>query len=421
MAAGASVPRQSSVGRHVLEGMAGFFGGLFGDEGPHCGKASTQTRKTRTCCPGAGGGAWPPRPLERGVGDALPRHSLEHEKTLLALQAELAKDEAGSSGRPRSVERSAGPVPYEADAEDLLDQHVAYYLRHHPDVQQRRSVKRKVQGSYEVDGREIQVEWQYAAEPGGQGCLIVVDGPMRQPFCDYMEETDKNVEYDSQTVTSSSSLHQIPRDKRVSFGDEHKVYTRLEAMKVAKEQASVREQAAECVRDGRTVPENLMTQYEKSIRVKLGQGRRRQERPPSPGKEAAPSASPPTTAPPPTSAPPPASAPPHASAPPPAPGPPLGPQAVTPAAGQVPVPQSNFGVAPPLAGQCSAPPPAYGGAPAAGGPWQVAVAWHAPAAAASVTAPAAAGTMAFPWMVHSQAGAAPAAQGVAFPWIAATA
>ena len=38
-----------------------------------------------------------------------------------------------------------------------------------------------------------------------------------------------------------------------SFQDTHKVYSRLEAMKVAKEQALVRERAADYTKDGREV------------------------------------------------------------------------------------------------------------------------------------------------------------------------
>ena len=37
----------------------------------------------------------------------------------------------------------------------------------------------------------------------------------------------------------------------MSFNDTHKVYSRLEAMKVAKEQANMRERAAEYIKDGR--------------------------------------------------------------------------------------------------------------------------------------------------------------------------
>merc|ERR1740117_283424 len=47
------------------------------------------------------------------------------------------------------------------------------------------------------------------------------------------------------------------------------MYNRLEAMKVAKEQALVREKAADYIRDGQEVPENLMYKYKKTISHKL--------------------------------------------------------------------------------------------------------------------------------------------------------
>lgn len=159
---------------------------------------------------------------------------------------------------------------YVVDKEDLLDQHVAYYLRHHPQIHQRHALVRKRPGVYELNDREINVEWQYATDPGGQGYLVVVDGPLRQPFNDYMEMTEANAEYDTQGIKARSALHLIPREQRMSFGDGHKAYTRLEAMKVAKEQALVRERAADYVREGRLVPQDLMTGYEKTIKMKLG-------------------------------------------------------------------------------------------------------------------------------------------------------
>eukprot|EP00746_Dinoflagellata_sp_MGD_P088939 gnl/MRDRNA2_/MRDRNA2_35142_c0_seq1.p1 gnl/MRDRNA2_/MRDRNA2_35142_c0~~gnl/MRDRNA2_/MRDRNA2_35142_c0_seq1.p1 ORF type:complete len:494 (+),score=78.79 gnl/MRDRNA2_/MRDRNA2_35142_c0_seq1:143-1624(+) len=181
------------------------------------------------------------------------------------------------------------PPPYTADKEDLLDQHVAYYLRHHPDVHRRHHLVRKRPGVYELNGREVLVEWQYATEPGGQGHLVVLDGPLRQPFSDYMEFSELNAEYDNQSVGTRSSLHMIPKDKRMSFGDQHKVYTRLEAMKVAKEQALVRETHADYVKEGRHAPNDLMDKYKKTLSQKLGPYRRSAPTPESPPSNPPPS------------------------------------------------------------------------------------------------------------------------------------
>lgn len=121
--------------------------------------------------------------------------------------------------------------------------------------------------------REVNIEWQYASEPGQQGFLVVVDGPLRQPFSDYMEDTEANAEYEGQDI-GTSSLHMIPKDRRISFNDTHKVYSRLEAMKVAKEQALVREKAAGFTKDGKDVPTDIIHRYKKSIQQKLGLPRR---------------------------------------------------------------------------------------------------------------------------------------------------
>lgn len=189
----------------------------------------------------------------------------------------------GRGGSPdhryASGESSRSFEPEERDEaqerEDLLDQHVAYYLKHHPDVHQKHRISRVRPGVYNYKGREISVEWHYAEEAGEQGYLIAIDGVLRQPFADYMEENENGVEYDDKRL-GRSSLSLIPKGKRLSFGDTNKVYSRLEAMKVAKEQALVREKAADYVKDGMPVPQHeLMSKYKKTISVKLGERRQK--------------------------------------------------------------------------------------------------------------------------------------------------
>jgi len=185
------------------------------------------------------------------------------------------------------------------EREDLLDQHVAYYLKHHPEVHARHTLSRLRPGVYNFDGREISVEWHYSDEPDQPGFLIAIDGPLRQPFADYMQDNENGVEWDDKRL-GKSSLSQIPKGKRLSFGDGNKVYSRLEAMKVAKEQALVREKAADFVKDGAMVPQHeLMAKYKKTISQKLGERRQRQSEaeqpvtgPPPPAEAPAPVAPP---------------------------------------------------------------------------------------------------------------------------------
>lgn len=164
-----------------------------------------------------------------------------------------------------------GQVPkYIGDPDDLLDQHIAYYLRHHSDVHARSTVVRKRPGVYDVNVREVFVEWQYAEEPGGQGHLVVIDGPLRQPFTDYMEGSDSNAEYkDPLSPSIQSALHKIPKDERLTFEPPSAPYSRYDAMMVAKEQAIARQAAAEHVKEGLDIPSTLISSYNRTITEQL--------------------------------------------------------------------------------------------------------------------------------------------------------
>jgi len=191
-------------------------------------------------------------------------------------------ENSGYADEDRYVQSSGAPTasPEAGDdsskRDDLLDQHVAYFLKHHPDVHKKHHIVRVRPGVYNYDGREISVEWKYADMPGEQGHLVAVDGPLRQPFADYVEENENSIEYDDHHL-GNSALSQLPKGKRLSFGDSSKVYSRLEAMKIAKEQALVREKAADLAANGQIVPQHeLMEKYNKTISIKLGQRRERQ-------------------------------------------------------------------------------------------------------------------------------------------------
>merc|ERR1711862_592124 len=82
----------------------------------------------------------------------------------------------------RGPPMDAKPRTYAADPDDLLDQHVAYYFRHHPEVYRKHNIVRKRPGVYELNGREIGVEWQYGLLPGEQGFLVALDGRFGNRF-----------------------------------------------------------------------------------------------------------------------------------------------------------------------------------------------------------------------------------------------
>jgi len=166
--------------------------------------------------------------------------------------------------------------------EDLLDQHVHYFLRHNPKEGRRHTLERLEAGVYQIDGHKVEIEWQHAADPGQPGHLVVVDGPLRQPFADYLRNSDANAEYTTHMIAKTSALHHVPREARMTFDDTNKKYSRLEAMKVAKEQASIREKAADYTKEGRLVPDELVRRYNKVLRQKLSQSKARaaQDSPP---------------------------------------------------------------------------------------------------------------------------------------------
>lgn len=162
--------------------------------------------------------------------------------------------------------------------EDLIHQHVLYVLRKNPDVARLRRVQQVTEGVYLIDGQEVNIEWRHSSEPGQRGWPIVVDGPMRQPLIDYLRDNEENKEFDLDTVVCTTALHQVPKNKRMTFDDKHKQYSRLEAMKVAKEQASIREQAADYTLDGKKVPDELVRRYNQALRTKVRSNRSKEDR-----------------------------------------------------------------------------------------------------------------------------------------------
>eukprot|EP00397_Hematodinium_sp_SG-2012_P048997 GEMP01056345.1.p1 GENE.GEMP01056345.1~~GEMP01056345.1.p1 ORF type:complete len:223 (+),score=59.96 GEMP01056345.1:713-1381(+) len=65
---------------------------------------------------------------------------------------------------------------------------------------------------------------------------------MTQPFRDYLQGKEESAMYD---LAQNGAIGAIPKSERLSFGDEqYQSYTRLEAMRVAKEQAKLRESSA---------------------------------------------------------------------------------------------------------------------------------------------------------------------------------
>jgi hypothetical protein len=140
-------------------------------------------------------------------------------------------------------------------------------LKSHPEAE--RKIQRKAEGVYTIHGRDVKVAF------GAQTSLVVQDGPLIQPFVDYLEGKEASAVYHKAGLTESC-LNQVPKDARLSYDDDDGTYfSRVESMAIAKEQALFREMAANYVKQGRTVPSTLKTDCEKTIEKKLGRAPRK--------------------------------------------------------------------------------------------------------------------------------------------------
>lgn len=147
---------------------------------------------------------------------------------------------------------------------NLIHEQVEQYLAAHPQFRPR--IQRIGDGEYLIEDREVKVGFCR------QGFLVVHDGPLRQPFTDYIEKKDATAIYHKEGL-KNSTLNSVPKETRISFGDEGNRYSRLDAMKVAKEQAIFREKAATYSSEGQVVPLDLREKYQKTIDTKLGKRR----------------------------------------------------------------------------------------------------------------------------------------------------
>lgn len=71
---------------------------------------------------------------------------------------------------------------------NLLDQHVEYHLhQQRPGFRESRRVHKKRPGCYEINGREVMIDWEHNDPNGGEGFLVAIDGNSRQAFKDYLK------------------------------------------------------------------------------------------------------------------------------------------------------------------------------------------------------------------------------------------
>jgi len=194
-----------------------------------------------------------------GMPVALRRHSLPTLPVLLRASAPLAARQ---------------PPPPSSTA--VVHERLSVFFDERPGLRSQHLIREVCRDDavYEIRGRRVRLEWQPAPRlhggVGAAGRLIVVDGPLHQPLADYLDGKDANAEYEAVVGDSGqTAVHLIPAQCRVSFRDDGTEYSRLDAMKIAKEQASVRERAACYVQAGQAVPDEVMAKYTKTIQQKL--------------------------------------------------------------------------------------------------------------------------------------------------------
>jgi hypothetical protein len=147
-----------------------------------------------------------------------------------------------------------------SDPEDVVDVEVGEYFKAHPEMYLRTNFTRVRRGVYSMSGREVRVEWAESKNKDGKGRLQVRDGHVKTPFGDFMEMQDTLQKYNSNVLQGHGNIHMIPQEARMTFCDPGLDYSRTDAMKVAMEQATVREAAAT----------NLLTKQGQSFdRVKM--------------------------------------------------------------------------------------------------------------------------------------------------------
>jgi len=171
-----------------------------------------------------------------------------------------------------------------SDPEDVVDVKVAEYFKTNPQVYTDTKLTRIRPGSYSMkrDGcpsKEIKVEWFWK---GHEGQLQVTDGALVKPFADYFFKKDTNSptkyaptsQYNGSIFKAKNNLQTIPKECRVTFNDAGFDYSRIDAMKVAKEQALLREDVAKMMTQDRQVPhlQRIESRYEKQMDLKLGVG-----------------------------------------------------------------------------------------------------------------------------------------------------
>jgi len=119
----------------------------------------------------------------------------------------------GGSFLKSSVYRQRENNFFISDPEDIVDVQIAEYFTARPEMYLKTLLTRIRPGVYsmfEGAGREILVEWVGPSKKQGQ--LVVSDGPVRQPFADFMENKSPNPsDFSIRSAHSKNTSQNLPR------------------------------------------------------------------------------------------------------------------------------------------------------------------------------------------------------------------
>jgi len=193
----------------------------------------------------------------------------EYFKRPQALNTNTTPSKAAASPLKTSPSPLKPGGPYHPRVEDPIDVDLANYFAENPQAySMNRGLARISPGHYLLFGREIILE-----RSADKGRLVVRDGPLTQNLADYLVNKDATAEYSGSIFQCKNALQTIPQNARMTFCDSGAGYSRIEAMKVAKEQACTREKAATMMKHGSFDHSDLQGRYQKTIDMKLGKNR----------------------------------------------------------------------------------------------------------------------------------------------------
>jgi hypothetical protein len=143
-------------------------------------------------------------------------------------------DEMPISAREYEEEIYSGEGSFDNKAG--IDDHIQQLRRDYPALVQHSVVCTK-KGVYQIAGRAVEVYFDYDEDE--DIILMVRDGPLTQPFLDYVFDTGENEDFE--VVTSSTNLQTLPEHARLQVPDSAPSDCRLTSMRTAKTQAAQRE------------------------------------------------------------------------------------------------------------------------------------------------------------------------------------